>query len=152
MKLPKLPSLPKILALHYGLAAILLGSTFAAYADAPKKEMVEAQQQEAVDAINASKKADPYNEQRPAANSSQHKHSTESPKGSMIKKQQKVVDQAADDAEAAKPEVEGRPAVTTKKTSQPENAEGKALMESQKRDAAKRDAAKQDLGELPVQN
>ena len=65
--------------------------------------------------MDAAKKATPYNEQRPAANTSQEKHSTESPKGSMIKKQTKAVDKATDDAEAASPAVEGRPAATTNK-------------------------------------
>ena len=59
------------------------------------------------------KMADAKNQQRPAAITSQEKHSTESPKGSMIKKQMKEVDKAADDAEKAKSEVENRPAVTT---------------------------------------
>ena len=63
--------------------------------------------------MDAAKKATPYNEQRPAANTSQEKHSTESPKGQMIKKQMKATDKAIDDAEAATPAVEGRPAVTT---------------------------------------
>ena len=66
--------------------------------------------QEELDAANKGK---PANEQRPAAITSQEKHSTESPKGSMIKKQMQEVDKAADDAEAAKPNVENRPAVTT---------------------------------------
>jgi hypothetical protein len=44
-----------------------------------------------------------YNEQRPAANSSQHKHSTESPKGSMIKEQKNATEQGIEDATAAKP-------------------------------------------------
>lgn len=138
--------LPRLIALHYGLATILLTSSMVVLADA-KNEIIDKQQKMTQEEKDATKKATPHNEQRPAATATQNKHSTESPKGSMIKKQKKVVDQAADDAEAAKPEVEGRPAVTTKKTSQPENAAGKALMESQKRDAAK-----SGLGELPMQN
>ena len=37
--------------------------------------------------LDTSKKGEPAHEQRPAAITSQEKHSTESPKGSMIKKQ-----------------------------------------------------------------
>jgi cytoskeletal protein RodZ len=141
--------LPRLIALHYGLAAVLLASPMAVIADA-KNEVIDKQQKMTQEEMDATKKATPYNEQRPAANTSQSKHSTESPKGSMIKKNEKAVDKASDDAEAAKPATEGRPAVTTKKTSQPENAAGKALMESQKRDAAK--SGLEELGELPVQN
>ena len=132
MKLPRLPSLPKILAVHYGLAAILLGSTLTAYAETPKKEMVEAQQQEAVDAIEAAKKAEPSAEARPAAITSHKKHSVQSSKGEMIKAQKKATEQAIVDTAVATPEVEGRPAVTTKKTLLPTNKAGKALIESQK--------------------
>lgn len=136
MKFPRLPSLPKILALNYGLAAILFGSAFSAYADTPKKEMVEAQQQEAVDAIEAAKKAEPSAEARPAAITSHKKHSVQSSKGEMIKAQKKATEQGIEDKSVATPEVEGRPAVTTKKTLLPTNKTGKALMESQK-EAAK---------------
>ena len=136
MKFPRLPSLPKILAVHYGLAAILFGSAFSAYADTPKKEMVEAQQQEAVDAIEAAKKAEPSTEARPAAITSHKKHSVQSSKGEMIKAQKKATEQGIEDKSVATPEVEGRPAVTTKKTLLPTNKTGKALMESQK-EAAK---------------
>ena len=132
MKLPRLPSLPKILAVHYGLAAILLGSTLTAYAETPKKEMVEAQQQEAVDAIEAAKKAEPSAEARPAAITSHKKHSVQSSKGEMIKAQKKATEQAIVDTAVATPEVESRPAVTTKKTLLPTNKVGKSLIESQK--------------------
>ena len=103
--------LPRFIALHYGLAAVLLTSPMAALADA-KNAVIDKQQKMTQEEMDAAKKADPYNEQRPAANTSQEKHSTESPKGSMIKKQMKAVDKATDDA-AAKPTVENRPAVTT---------------------------------------
>ena len=132
MKLPRLPSLPKILAVHYGLAAILLGSTLTAYAETPKKEMVEAQQQEAVDAIEAAKKAEPSAEARPAAITSHKKHSVQSSKGEMIKAQKKATEQGIEGTAVATPEVESRPAVTTKKTLLPTNKAGKALIESQK--------------------
>lgn len=127
--------LPRLIALHYGLAAILLGSTLTAYADTPKKEMVEAQQQEAVDAIDAAKQAEPSAEARPAAITSHKKHSVQSSKGEMIKAQKKATEQAIVDKEAAKPEVETRPAVTTKKTLLPTNKAGKALIESQNTEA-----------------
>jgi hypothetical protein len=105
--------LPRLIALHYGLAAILLGSTITAHADSPKKEMVEAQQQKAVDAIDAAKKAEPNAEARPAAISSHKEHSVQSSKGEMIKGQEKATEKAIDEAEAATPNAEARPAVTT---------------------------------------
>jgi hypothetical protein len=104
--------LPRLIALHYGLAAILLTAPMAVLADA-KNEVIDKQQKQTQEEMDATKKATPYNEQRPAANTSQEKHSTESPKGSMIKKNEKAVDKATDDAEAAKPAVENRPAVIT---------------------------------------
>ena len=134
MKFPRLPNLPKILAVHYGLAAILFGSAFSAYADTPKKEMVEAQQQEAADAIEAAKKAEPGNEARPAAITSHKKHSVQSHKAEMIKSQKKATEQSIEDAAAAKPAVEGRPAVTTKKTFKAPSTGGKHdLIEAQKK-------------------
>lgn len=126
--------LPKLIALHYGLAAILLSSTLTVYADTPKKDMIEAQQQEAVDAIGAAKKAEPGNEARPAAITSHKKHSVESHKGKMIKGQMKATEQGIEDAAAAKPAVEMRPAVTTKKLLKPPSEGGKLdLIESQKK-------------------
>lgn len=104
--------LPRLIALHYGFAAVLLTSPMAVLADA-KNEVIDKQQKMTQEEMDAAKKATPYNEQRPAANTSQGKHSTESPKGQMIKKQMKATDKAIDDAEAATPAVEGRPAVTT---------------------------------------
>lgn len=126
--------LPKLIALHYGLAAILLGSTLTAYADTPKKEMVEAQQQEAIDAIGAAKKAEPKAEARPSAITSHKNHSVQSPKADAIKGQIKATEQGMEDAAAAKPAVEGRPAVTTKKTLKPPSEGGKLdLIEAQKK-------------------
>ena len=104
--------LPRFIALHYGLAAVLLTSPMAALADA-KNAVIDKQQKMTQEEMDAAKKADPYNEQRPAAISSQSKHSVESPKGDMIKKNQKAVDKTTDAIEAAKPNVENRPAVTT---------------------------------------
>jgi hypothetical protein len=104
--------LPRLIALHYGLAAVLLASPMAVIADA-KNEVIDKQQKLTQEEMDAAKKATPYNDLRPAATTTQGKHSTESPKGSMIKKNEKAVDKATDDAEAATPAVEGRPAVTT---------------------------------------
>jgi MarR-like DNA-binding transcriptional regulator SgrR of sgrS sRNA len=109
--------LPRLIALHVGLTAVLLTSSMAVLADTKisdaKNKIIDKQQQMTQEEMDAAKKATPYNEQRPAANTSQEKHSTESPKGSMIKKQMKAVDKATEDATAAKPKVENRPAVTT---------------------------------------
>lgn len=104
--------LPKLIALHYGLAAILLSSTLTVHANTPKKEMVEAQQQKAVDAIDAAKKAEPDVEARPAAITSNKKHSVESHKGEMIKKQKKATEKAIKDAEAANSAIGVKPAAT----------------------------------------
>ena len=109
--------LPRLIALHYGLTAILLTAPMAVLADVKvadaKNEIIEKQQKMTQEELDASNKSKPANEQRPAAITSHEKHSTESPKDSMIKKQMKAVDKATDDAEAAKPKVENRPAVTT---------------------------------------
>ena len=109
--------LPRLIALHYGLAAVLLVAPMAVLADIKladaKNEIIDKQQKMTQEELDAANKGKPANEQRPAAITSQEKHSTESPKGSMIKKQMQEVDKAADDAEAAKPNVENRPAVTT---------------------------------------
>jgi hypothetical protein len=176
-----LPRLPKILALHYGLAAILLASSITVYAatdkDNLKGEAIDYQQKQAQDGIDAAEKAKPVEEgrpavttkkthkpqstdgkdaliesqelnaeksvtdaeaakpaveNRPAATTKHKKHSVQSHKAEMKRQQISNTNKSIDDAAAAKPDVEGRPAVTTKKTAQPENAAGKALMESQK--------------------
>jgi hypothetical protein len=130
--------LPRLIALHYGLAAILLGSTLTAYAETPKKEMVEAQQQKAEDAIDAANKAEPNAEARPAAISSHKEHSVQSPKAEVIKDQKKATEKGIEDAAAAKPAKEGRPAVTTKKTLKPPSEGGKLdLIEAQKKETEK---------------
>ena len=109
--------LPRLIALHYGLATILLVAPMAVLADIKvadaKNEIIDKQQEMTQEEMDASKKSKQANEQRPAAITSHKKHSAESPKGSMIKKQKKAVDKATDDAEAAEPKVENRPAVTT---------------------------------------
>ena len=109
--------LPRLIALHYGLATILLVAPMAVLADIKvadaKNEIIDKQQEMTQEEMDASKKSKPENEQRPAAITSHKKHSAESPKGIMIKKQKKAVDKATDDAEAAEPKVENRPAVTT---------------------------------------
>lgn len=104
--------LPRLIATHFGLTAVLLISPMVVLADA-KNEVIDKQQQMTQEEMDAAKKAAPVNDLRPAATTTQGKHSTESPKGDMIKKNEKAVDKAADDAEAAKPAVENRPAVTT---------------------------------------
>lgn len=104
----KLPSV-----LKFGLISALFCTSMTVLADA-KNEVIDKQQQMTQEEMDANKKATPYNEQRPAANTSQEKHSTESPKGDMIKKQMKATDKAISDADAAAPEVEGRPAATYK--------------------------------------
>ncbi len=117
----------------YGLVAVLLASPMGVLADA-KLEIIGKQQEMTIKERDAAKKATPYNEQRPAANTSQHKHSTESPKGQMIKGQMKETEQGIEDAAAAKPAVEGRPAVTTKKQLKPPSEGGKLdLIEAQKK-------------------
>jgi hypothetical protein len=181
MKLPKLPSLPKVLALHYGLVAILFASSMTVYAATDtnnlKSEAIDYQQKQAQDSIDGAEKAKPLEEgrpavttkkthkpqltdgkdaliesqelnaaksvtdaeaakpaveNRPAVTTKHKKHSVQSHKAEMKRQQIKSTNKSIDDAAAAKPSVEGRPAVTTKKTAQPENAAGKALMESQK--------------------
>ena len=63
--------------------------------------------------LDAAKKAEPNAEARPAATTSQKKHSVQSHKAEMIKEQKKATDETITDTEAAKPEVEGRPSATT---------------------------------------
>lgn len=110
--------LPRLIALHFGLSgltgltAILLSMPMTVLADA-KNEIIDKQQKVTQEEMDAAKKTAPVNDLRPAATTTQSKHSLESPKGDMIKKNQKAVDKAAGDAEAAKPVVENRPAVTT---------------------------------------
>ena len=104
--------IPRLIALHFGLTAALLTSSMAVLADA-KNEIIDKQQKMTQEEVDAAKKAVPKNDLRPAATTTQSKHSVESPKGDMIKKNQKAVDKATDAVEAAKPKVENRPAVIT---------------------------------------
>jgi hypothetical protein len=105
MKLP--------IVISYALASLLISTASTAFADA-KDVVIDKQQEMTQEEMDAAKKASPANEQRPAATTSQDKHSTESPKGKMIKKQMKATDKGVSDAEAASPDVEGRPAATYK--------------------------------------
>jgi hypothetical protein len=109
--------LPRLIATHFGLAAVLLISPMVAIANVSladaKNEVIDKQQKMTQEEMDAAKKAAPVNDLRPAATTTQSKHSTESPKGDMIKKNEKAVDKATDAAEAAKPAIENRPAVTT---------------------------------------
>jgi hypothetical protein len=105
--------LPRLIALHYGLAAILMGATLNSYAETPKKDMIKAQQKESKNAIDAAQKATPDMEARPAATTSQTEHSIQSPKGDMIKDQKKAADKAIDNTQATTPVNEGRPAAAT---------------------------------------
>ncbi len=104
--------LPRLIALHFGLTAVLLATPMAVLADA-KNQMIDEQQKMTQEEMDAAKKTAPANDLRPAATTTQSKHSVESPKGDMIKKNQKAVDKATDDATAATPSTEKRPAVTT---------------------------------------
>ena len=114
--------LPRLMALPIALTAVLFATPMAVLADVKladtkladaKNEIIDKQQKMTQEELDASKKGEPANEQRPAAITSHKKHSTESPKGSMIKKQMQAVDKDTKDAEAAKPKVENRPAITT---------------------------------------
>lgn len=126
--------LPRLIALHYGLAAILLGSALTAYAETPKKEMVDTQKMESEAAIEAAEMANPEAEARPAATTSQKKHSVQSHKAKMIKDQKKATEKSIKDAEAGEPAKESRPAVTTNKTQKVPTSGGKHdLIESQKK-------------------
>ena len=130
--------LPRSIALHYGITAILLGSTITAYAETPKKEMVDTQKIESEVAIEATEKAKPNAEARPAATTSHKKHSVQSHKAKMIKDQKKATKKSIEDAETANPEEENRPAVTTNKTLKAPISGGKHdLMESQKKETLK---------------
>ena len=122
MKLPQLIALPIVLtAVLFVTPMAVLADVKAANIEAAdakneiidNNEIIEKQRKMTQEEMDASKKGKPANEQRPAAITSQGKHSTKSPKGSMIKKQKKAVEKDINDAEAAKPKVENRPAVTT---------------------------------------
>ena len=102
----------------YILIAVFLASSVTAFAvtlkETPKKDMIEAQQAETQESIEAAKNAKPQVETRPAATTEHTKHAEVAPKAKMIKAQEAATDKAIEDSEAAKPEVEARPAATTK--------------------------------------
>ena len=104
--------LPRLIALHAGLAAALLSSSLIVFAN-PDKQMHEHQQISTQDETKAAKKAKPEKEARPAATTSHKKHSVQSKKAEMIKSQKKATHKAIKDAKAATPEIETRPAATT---------------------------------------
>ena len=62
--------LPRLIALHYGLTAILLTAPMAVLADIKvadaKIEVIDQQQKMIQEAMDATKKATSHNEQRPA--------------------------------------------------------------------------------------
>ena len=105
--------LPRLIALHAGLAAALLSSSLIVFAN-PDKQMQEHQQISTHDETEAAKAAKPEVEARPAATTIHKKHSVQSKKAEIIKSQKKATHKAIKDAEAASPEVEARPAATTK--------------------------------------
>jgi hypothetical protein len=102
----------------YLMIAVFLASSLTAYGETlketPKKEMIEAQQAETQEAMDAAKKAKPQVEMRPAATAEHTKNAEVPPKAEMIKAQEAATDKAIEDSDAAKPKVEARPAATTK--------------------------------------
>ena len=104
--------LPRLIALHAGLAAALLSHSLIVFAN-PDKQMHEHQQISTQDETKAAKAAKPEIEARPAATTSHKKHSVQSKKAEMIKSQKKATLKAIKDAKAATPEIEARPAATT---------------------------------------
>ena len=82
--------------------------------ESPKKDIIEAQQAETQEAIEAAKNARPQVETRPAAISEHTKHAEIPPKAEMIKAQEAATNKAIEDTKAAKPSIEARPAATTK--------------------------------------
>jgi hypothetical protein len=144
--------LPRLIAIHYGLAAILLSASLAVHADS-KKDLIEFQQKTSQEELDAAQKAKPSVENRPAVTTKKtlipsKMDNTVSPaadlKDQMIEYQQKVTQEEIDAAQKAKPSIETRPAVVTKKTSKKPVTDSKdALIESQTSEAAKaiKDAA-----------
>ncbi len=102
----------------YALIAVFLASSLTAYGETlketPKKDMIEAQQAEAQESIEAAKNAKPQLETRPAATAEQTKNAEVPPKAEIIKAQEAATDKGIEDSEAAKPKVEARPAATAK--------------------------------------
>ena len=102
----------------YVLIAVFLASSLTAAAETlketPKKDIIEAQQAETQESIEAAKNAKPTVETRPAATAEHTKHAEVPPKAEMIKAQKAATSKEIEDSEAAKPKVEARPAATTK--------------------------------------
>ena len=99
----------------YVLIAVFLASSLTAFAETlketPKKDMIEAQQAETQESIEAAKNAKPQVETRPAATAKHKKHSVQSPKSEMIKHNKKATQQTFKDAtEADKPITDVLPA------------------------------------------
>ena len=98
--------------LQYVLATVLFTASISVIAEPLKKDVIDYQQEQAHEEIDAAKKANPQSETRPATVTSHKKHSVQSPKAEMIKNQGVATDKAVEAMEAAKPEVESRPAAT----------------------------------------
>jgi hypothetical protein len=102
----------------YILIAVFLASSVTAFAETlketPKKDIIDAQQAETQESMDAAKNAKPQVETRPAATAEHTKNAEAPPKAEMIKAQEAATEKAIEDSEAAKPEVEARPAATTK--------------------------------------
>jgi hypothetical protein len=102
----------------YVLIAVFLASSLTAFGetikDTPKKDIIDAQQAETQETMDAAKKAAPKVETRPAATVEHTKNAELPPKAGMIKAQEEATDKAIEDSEAAKPDAEARPAATTK--------------------------------------
>lgn len=94
----------------YILIAIFLASSLTAFGETlkgtPKKEIIEAQQAETQEAMDAAKEAKPEIEARPAAITKHKKHSEQSYKGEMIKHNKKETHKDIKDAEAANKPIE----------------------------------------------
>ncbi|MBC7756545.1 MAG: hypothetical protein H7Z20_07900 [Bdellovibrio sp.] len=98
----------------YVLIAVFLASSFTAFAETPKKDIIDAQQAETQETIDAAKNAKPQVETRPAATAEHTKNAEVPPKAEMVKAQEAATNKAIEDAKAAKPDLEARPAAITK--------------------------------------
>jgi hypothetical protein len=123
--------------LQYGLTTILLTASLSVVADPLKKDVIDHQQKQAQEEIDATVKASPHSEARPAVVTSHKKHSVQSPKAEMIKSQNVATDKAVEDTQAANPEVEGRPAVTSNQKKHSVESHKASLIKSQKKAADK---------------
>jgi hypothetical protein len=120
--------LPRLIALHYGLAAVLLSSPMIAAADTPNDLMIDHQQNKTLQEKQGATKAKPQAEARPAVTSSHKEHSVQSSKGEMIKAQKNATEQGIEDTEASKPKSEARPAaVTSQKKHSAQSSKGEMI-------------------------